>query len=92
MPTIDTIKATIFAEPMPDMPPRLREIWQAAFMLRRKYSNPVDKDPETYFGSALHDVEFIAQSYGNNETVRSLMFEVYEDIERQYNLVKARSQ
>lgn len=90
MPTIDVIKKNLFSSPMPDMPPRLREVWQAAFMLRRKYSDPVDKDPETFFRSAWSDAKFIIESYGNCETASALMLEVYYDIERQFNLVKAR--
>ena len=72
------------------MPPRLREIWQAAFMLRRKYSDPDCKDPETFFKAAWSDAEYIAQCYGNCPTVRALMLEVYNDIDRQYNTVKER--
>lgn len=84
MAMIDVIKANIFATPMPDMPPLLREIWQVAFMYRRKYSNPVDVDPNSFFLNAWSDAQYIAQSYGNNETVQALMVEVYSDIERQY--------
>ena len=90
MPTIDVIKANIFSTPMPDMPPVLREVWQVAFMLRRKYSNPGTQDPETYFGAAWKDMQFIAESYGRNETVMSLLGEVYLDIERQWKVVQAR--
>ena len=92
MPTIDVIKTNLFSEPMPDMPPKLREMWQAAFMLRRKYSDPTGKDPETFFRSAWADAQFIASAYGNGETVQSLMTEVYIDIERQFNAVKARAE
>lgn len=91
MPTIDIIKANLFSEPMPDMPPRLREMWQAAFMLRRKYSDPAGKDPEAFFRSAWSDATFIAEAYGGGETIQSLMAEVYSDIERQFNLVRARA-
>ena len=90
MPAIDVIKQNLFSSPMPDMPPKLREMWQAAFMLRRKYSDPSNKDPDTYFRSAWSDAEFIAQTYGNCETIHGLVTEVYLDIERQYNVVKAR--
>ena len=84
MAMIDVIKANIFATPMPDMPPLLREIWQVAFMYRRKYSNPVDVDPDSFFLNAWSDARYIAQSYGDDETVQALMVEVYSDIERQY--------
>ena len=49
MSVIDSIKANIFSTPMPDMPPVLREMWQVAFMYRRKYSNPSGRDIEEYF-------------------------------------------
>ena len=90
MAMIDMIKANIFSAPMPDMPPMLREIWQVAFMFRRKYSNPVEKDPEVFFNSAMADMRFITEQYGENETVCSLMLEVYEDIERQWMAARAR--
>lgn len=90
MAVIDSIKANLFSTPMPDMPPKLREIWQVAFMFRRKYSDPTDVDAETYFKAAMSDMEFIVQSYGNNETTESLMLEVYLDIERQWKAHQAR--
>lgn len=91
MPVIDAIKANIFSTPMPDMPAKLREMWQVAFMYRRKYSGlRGDEDPETLFSAAWSDATFIAESYGNGETIQSLMAEVYEDIERQYKTVRAR--
>ena len=92
MSTMNVIKENIFSTPMPDMPPVLREVWQVAFMFRRKYSNPnpsVD-NVESYFASAWSDLQFISESYGNNETVRALMMEVYFDIERQWKVVQAR--
>lgn len=90
MPQIDVIKAHLFAKPMPDMPPKLREIWQVAFMLRRKYSDPADKDADTFFANALSDMQFITETYGNSEMVRALMLEVYSDIERQWKVTQAR--
>lgn len=91
MPTIDAIKASIFQTPMPDMPEKLREIWQVAFMFRRKYSGlRGDENPETLFAAAWSDATFIAESYGRSETVQNLMLEVYFDIERQYNTARAR--
>lgn len=92
MSAIDTIKTNIFSTPMPDMPPVLREIWQVAFMYRRKYSNPNPgaDNVDDYFAAAWSDLQFISQSYGNNETVRALMMEVYLDIERQWKVVQAR--
>ena len=90
MATIDAIKANIFSTPMPDMPPKLREIWQVAFMYRRKYSDPSNIDAEAYFNAAMSDMEFIVESYGHNDTVRSLMLEVYFDIERQWKVFRAR--
>ena len=90
MATMDIIKTNLFSAQMPDMPPLLREVWQVAYMLRRKYSNPDFKDPDAYFKAAWSDVEFIAQTYGYDETVASLMAEVYSDIERQYKVVEAR--
>ena len=92
MPAIDTIKANIFSTPMPDMPPVLREMWQVAFMFRRKYSAPAGRDLEEFFSSAWSDAQFIAQSYGNNETIQSLLAEVYLDIERQWKVVQARAE
>lgn len=89
---LDTLKASIFSTAMPDMPPKLREIWQAAFMLRRKYSNPVDTDPEAFFHAAWSDASVIIQSYGENETVNALILEVYFDIERQYEAYKAKKE
>lgn len=91
MATIDLIKTNLFATPMPDMPPRLKEIWQVAFMYRRKYSNPRGADPEAFFAQALNDAHFIAESYGNCETVKSLLMEVYIDIERQFEVEQARA-
>lgn len=91
MATIDTIKQNIFSTPMPDMPPILREMWQVAFMYRRKYSNPDCKDAESFFAAAWSDAQFIIQSYGYNETIQSLLAEVYLDIERQWKVVKARA-
>ena len=90
MSVIDSIKANIFSTPMPDMPPVLWEMWRVAFMYRRKYSNPSGRDIEEYFASAWSDAQFIVQSYGNNETIQSLLAEVYLDIERQWKVVKAR--
>lgn len=90
MSVIDSIKANIFSTPMPDMPPTLREMWQVAFMFRRKYSNPSGRDLEEFFSAAWSDAQFIAQAYGNNETIQSLLAEVYLDIERQWKVVKAR--
>lgn len=89
---IDTIKANLFSVPMPDMPPTLKEIWQVAFMYRRKYANPRNKDPEAFFAQALSDAHFIAECYGNCETVQSLLMEVYIDIERQFNVEQARAE
>lgn len=90
MAIIDSVRANVFSTPMPDMPPKLREIWQVAFMYRRKYSNPAGKDTETFFAQAWKDAKFIAESYGNCETVKSLLMEVYIDIERQFKLEQAR--
>lgn len=90
MSRIDSIKQNIFSTPMPDMPPVLHEMWQVAFMYRRKYSSPSGRDPEEYFSAAWSDAQFIAQTYGNNETIQSLLAEVYLDIERQWKVVKAR--
>lgn len=94
MSAIDTIKSNIFATPMPDMPPVLREMWQVAFMYRRKYSNPDPKihDVADYFAAAWNDAQFIIQSYGNNETIQSLLAEVYLDVERQWKVVQARQE
>lgn len=90
MSAMDTIKTNIFSTPMPDMPPVLREMWQVAFMLRRKYSNPDGKDIESYFSAAWKDVQYIAEAYGRNDTMQSLLAEVYLDIERQWKVVQAR--
>jgi hypothetical protein len=90
MSTFNQIKDNLFSTPMPDMPPVLREMWQVAFMLRRKYSDPANKDPEAFFSSAWSDAQFIVQTYGNSETISALIAEVYLDIERQYKVVKAR--
>lgn len=92
MSAMNVIKANIFSTPMPDMPPVLREMWQVAFMYRRKYSNP---DPcadnvESYFAAAWSDAQFIIQSYGGNETIQSMLAEVYLDIERQWKVVQSR--
>lgn len=92
MSAIDTIKANIFSTPMPDMPPVLREMWQVAFMYRRKYSNPSGADVEEFFSQAWNDAQFIIQSYGYNETIQSLLAEVYLDIERQYKVVRDREE
>lgn len=90
--SIDILKSTIFSMQMPDMPARLREIWQAAFMLRRKYSNPtgVPEEAEQFFRDAWSDALAIADTFGNSETVQQLMVEVYSDIERQWKVVQAR--
>lgn len=90
MSVMDTLKTNIFSTPMPDMPPVLREMWQVAFMFRRKYSNPDGKDVEAYFSAAWKDAQFIAEAYGRNETMMSLLGEVYLDIERQWKVVQAR--
>lgn len=90
MSALDTIKSNLFSTPMPDMPPILREVWQAAYMLRRKYSDPTGKDAETYFAAAWSDANFIANVYGHNETVLSILGEVYLDIERQWKVVQKR--
>ena len=90
MAEIDILKAHLFSTQMPDMPPKLREVWQVAFMYRRKYSNPVDKDPDSFFASAWNDLKFIVQTYNDNETVQALMLEVYLDIERQFKAVQER--
>lgn len=92
MAAIDTIKANIFSAPMPDMPPVLREIWQVAYMFRRKYSNPAGKDPESYFSAAYSDAQYIADVYGRSDTVISILGEVYLDIERQWKVVQARQE
>lgn len=93
MSAMNIIKSNIFSTPMPEMPPVLREVWQVAFMYRRKYSNPKPgaDNVESYFSAAWSDLEFISQTYGNNETVRALMMEVYLDIERQWKVVQARN-
>lgn len=59
-------------------------------MYRRKYSDPEGKNLEAYFSAAWHDAQFIAETYGHNETIQSLLAEVYEDIERQWKVVQAR--
>lgn len=82
--SLTAIKKNIFSERMPDMPEQLRELWQAAYLLRRKYSNPAGKDVETYFACAWSDAQFIAQQFGSCETAQALMLEVYNDIERQW--------
>ena len=92
MAAIDNIKANIFSAPMPDMPPVLREIWQVAYMLRRKYSNPAGRDPEAYFSAAYSDARYIADVYGHSDTVISILGEVYLDIERQWKVVQARQE
>lgn len=94
MAVIDDIKATIFAAPMPDMPAKLREIWQVAFMFRRKYASPSGsiEDIDQFFSSAWSDAQAIAEAYGNSETVQALMVEVYLDIERQWKVVRARQE
>ena len=92
MAALDQIKANLFSTPMPDMPPTLREIWQVAFMYRRKYSNPDFKDPDAFFAQALSDAHFIAEAYGNCETIQSLLMEVYIDIERQFKVEQARAE
>lgn len=81
---LDAIKKSIFATPLPDMPPVMRELWQAAYLLRRKYSNPTGKDADAYFSSAWSDAQYIAQQFGNRGSAQSLMVEVYNDIERQW--------
>jgi len=90
--SIDILKSTVFSMQMPDMPARLREIWQAAFMLRRKYSNPTGapEDAEQFFSDAWSDALAVANAFGNSETVQQLMVEVYSDIERQWKVVQAR--
>lgn len=92
MAVIDDIKSTIFAAPMPDMPAKLREIWQVAFMLRRKYASPsgLSEDADHLFRDAWRDTLAITEAYGNSETVQALMLEVYLDIERQWKVVRAR--
>lgn len=92
MAAIDTVKANIFSTPMPDMPPKLREIWQVAYMFRRKYSSPDGKDPEAYFSAAYSDAQYIADIYGRNDTVISILGEVYLDIARQWKVVQAKQQ
>lgn len=92
MSAMDTIKANIFTTPMPDMPPVLREMWQVAFMFRRKYSDPSGKNLEEFFSAAWNDAQFISEAYGHNETIQSLLAEVYLDIERQWKVVKAREE
>ena len=92
MSVIDSLKANIFSTQMPDMPPVLREMWQVAFMFRRKYSDPSGKDVDSYFAAAWADAQFISEAYGHNETMRSLLAEVYLDIERQWKVVQARQE
>ena len=94
MSVMNVIKENIFSTPMPDMPPVLREMWQVAFMYRRKYSNPdpANNNVEDYFAAAWADAQFIIQSYGYNETIQSLLAEVYLDIERQWKVVQERQQ
>lgn len=82
--SLASIKKNIFNKPMPDMPENLRELWQAAYLLRRKYSNPEGKDQDAFFSSAWSDAQFIAQQYGSCESAQALMVEVYNDIERQW--------
>lgn len=81
---LEAIKKNLFVAPMPDMPELLRELWQAAYLLRRKYSNPAEKDVEAYFSAAWSDAQFIVQQFGGWKTAQALMMEVYEDIERQW--------
>lgn len=90
MAVADVIKANVFSERMPDMPPVLREMWQVAFMYRRKYSNPVDKDPFEFFKAAWNDALFITHAYNDNETIQDLILEAYSDIERQWKVYEAR--
>ena len=84
--SLESIKKNLFSERLPDMPENLRELWQAAYLLRRKYSNPANKDVEAYFGAAWSDAQFICQQFGSCETAQSLMAEVYSDIERQWKV------
>lgn len=90
MSVMDSLKANIFSTQMPDMPPVLREMWQVAFMFRRKYSNPSGRDVNEFFSAAWKDAQFISEAYGHNETMQSLLAEVYLDIERQWKVVQAR--
>ena len=88
--SLESIKKNVFSERMPDMPEQLRELWQAAYLFRRKYSNPANKDVEAYFAAAWSDAQFISRQFGSCETAQSLMAEVYNDIERQWKLYQAK--
>lgn len=87
---LEVIKKNLFVTPMPDMPEMLRELWQAGYLLRRKYSDPAGKDVEAYFAAAWSDAQFIAQQFGNWPTAQGLMVEIYEDIERQWKSYAAK--
>ena len=84
MPIIDILNATIFSAKLPDMPPLMREMWQAAYLFRRKYATVPKGNAEVFFDAVASDMIFISQSYNNDEQLISLLAEVFCDIERQW--------
>lgn len=90
--SLAAIQKNLFVTPMPDMPTALRELWQAAYMLRRKYCDPSGKDVDAFFASAWSDAQFIIQTFGGWATAEALMAEVYSDIERQWKAWQQRQE
>lgn len=80
--TQDKMKRTVFSGTLPEMPQNMREIFNMAFMFRRKYINIGSKSPEEVYESAIEDMRIINEAYGYDSFLLNVLLECYDDIVR----------
>lgn len=66
---------------MPPMPQRLRDIFNAAFMYRRKYQFP--QNTEAFWNAAAEEAGQIAKHFDGDPMIVDLLAACYADIERE---------
>lgn len=78
----DTIKNTIFAGKMPEMPQNYREFFNVAFMFRRKYLDVSVDSAEYTYEVATKDMHTICEAYDYDPFCVGILLECYDDIVR----------
>lgn len=66
---------------LPPMPQRLRDIFNAAFLFRRKHQNPVNT--VEWWSATAVDMEAIAAQFNGDPMIVDLLAACYQDIERE---------